>query len=118
MKNENREGYKKTKLGWIPIDWKLLPISEITDRVTNRVEVEEDKEYQEIGIRSHGKGVFHKKKVTGKSLGNKRVFWIESDCFVVNIVFAWEQAVAKTTEQEVGRIASHRFPMYLSLIHI
>jgi type I restriction enzyme S subunit len=30
----------------------------------------------------------------------------------VNIVFAWEQAVAKTTQNEVGMIASHRFPMY------
>ena len=30
----------------------------------------------------------------------------------MNIVFAWEQAVAKTTEKETGMIASHRFPMY------
>jgi len=112
MMNENRKGYKKTKLGWIPEDWQLLSIDEITDRITKRVEVEEDKEYQQIGIRSHGKGIFRKEKVTGKSLGKKRVFWIEPDCFIVNIVFAWEQAVAKTTEKEVGMIASHRFPMY------
>ena len=31
---------------------------------------------------------------------------------MLNIVFAWEQAVAKTTESEQGMIASHRFPMY------
>lgn len=30
----------------------------------------------------------------------------------MNIVFAWERAVAKTTEKENGMIASHRFPMY------
>jgi type I restriction enzyme S subunit len=40
------------------------------------------------------------------------VFWVKPDCFVVNIVFAWEQAVARTTEKEFGKIASHRFPMY------
>lgn len=107
-----KPGYKKTKFGWIPNDWNLMSIDEITDRITNRVEVEEEELYQEIGIRSHGKGIFHKEKVTGRSLGNKRVFWIEPDCFVVNIVFAWEQAVSKTTENEVGMIASHRFPMY------
>ena len=112
VKEETRTGYKKTKLGWIPDEWKLLSIDELTDRVTNRVEVESDNEYQEIGIRSHGKGLFHKDITKGKSLGNKRVFWIQSDCFIVNIVFAWEQAVAKTTEKEVGMIASHRFPMY------
>jgi len=32
--------------------------------------------------------------------------------FVVNIVFAWEQAVAVTGAAENGMIASHRFPMY------
>ena len=68
--------------------------------------------YQQIGIRSHAKGIFYKDKVTGESLGNKRVFGIEPHCFVVNIVFAWEHAVAKTTENEIGMIASHRFPMY------
>ena len=30
----------------------------------------------------------------------------------MNIVFAWEQAIGKTTQSEVGMIGSHRFPMY------
>lgn len=69
-------------------------------------------EANELSVRSHGKGIFHKDEVTGKELGNKRVFWVEPNCFVVNIVFAWERAVAKTTDNENGMIASHRFPMY------
>ena len=71
--------------------------------------------YEQIGIRSHGKGLFYKEAVTGKSLGNKRVFWVKENAFVVNIVFAWEQAVAKTTVKEIDKIASHRFPMYLPI---
>lgn len=55
---------------------------------------------------------FYKEEVSAVEIGNKRVFWVEPDCFVVNIVFAWERAVARTTEQEKGMIASHRFPMY------
>jgi len=47
-----------------------------------------------------------------RSLGNKRVFRVHPDCFIVNIVFAWEQAVAKTSANEIGMIASHRFPMF------
>ena len=70
-------------------------------------------EYRQIGIRSHGKGIFHKPAVTGNALGNKRVFWITPNALVLNIVFAWEQAVAVTSEIERGMIASHRFPMYL-----
>ncbi len=93
-------------------EWKEYRISEVFDRVVNPVTVEKNKCYKQIGIRSHGKGLFYKEEVTGEELGNKRVFWVEPDCFVVNIVFAWERAVAKLTEAERGMIASHRFPMY------
>ncbi len=93
-------------------EWKLVAVKDIVDRVSKPVLVEEKTLYTQIGIRSHGKGLFYKDPVDGKSLGNKRVFWVEPDCFIVNIVFAWEQAVAKTTKAELGYIASHRFPMY------
>jgi len=45
-------------------------------------------------------------------LGDKAVFWVQRDCLILNIVFAWEQAVSRTTAREEGKIASHRFPMY------
>ena len=102
----------KTKVGLLPKDWKLQAISDIVKRIKKPFTPESETLYREIGIRSHCKGIFHKEEVTGSSLGNKSVFWIQPDCFVVNIVFAWEHAIAKTTEAEVGMIASHRFPMY------
>lgn len=93
-------------------EWKSKKVASVFDRVSNKVDVIENGYYEQIGIRSHGKGIFYKESVSGKELGNKRVFWVEPDVFIVNIVFAWEQAVAKTTQNEVGMIASHRFPMY------
>ncbi|ACA56258.1 restriction endonuclease subunit S [Clostridium botulinum] len=93
-------------------EWKEKKCSNLFDKIRNRVDVEENKSYKQIGIRSHGKGIFYKEEVTGKELGNKRVFWVEPNVFIVNIVFAWERAVARTTENEIGMIASHRFPMY------
>ena len=92
--------------------WNIKKIDEITLKISIPVNVDDDSYYQQIGIRSHGKGIFIKDLVTGKSLGDKRVFWVQEGVFIVNIVFAWEQAVAKTTKREIGMIASHRFPMY------
>lgn len=109
---QENEEKTNTYLGAIPSDWELKTISEIVKRVKKPFTPEPETLYREIGIRSHCKGIFHKEEVTGASLGNKSVFWIQPDCFVVNIVFAWEHAIAKTTEAEVGMIASHRFPMY------
>jgi type I restriction enzyme S subunit len=96
----------------VPPDWEIVKLVTLLQRVRKPVKVEADELYREIGIFSHGRGIFHKEERTGVSLGNKSVFWVEPDCFVVNIVFAWEQAVAKTTIAEKGMIASHRFPMY------
>ena len=96
----------------VPDGWNTLPISDILERVSEPVFPKPEENYYQIGIRSHGKGLFHKEAVTGEALGNKRVFRIHPDCFIVNIVFAWEQAVAKTSANEIGMIASHRFPMF------
>lgn len=94
-------------------NWITDRIDHFLVRYVNSVDVELDTEYKQIGIRSHGKGIFHKDPVTGKELGNKRVFWVHPDAFTVNIVFAWEQAVALTSSEEEGYIASHRFLMFL-----
>lgn len=106
------DGYKKTKAGILPVDWDVHMLRDCLQRIERPVEVEPNELYTQIGIRSHGKGLFYKEPVTGETLGNKSVFWIEPDCFIVNIVFAWEQAIGKTTQSEVGMIGSHRFPMY------
>ncbi|WP_369769457.1 restriction endonuclease subunit S [Flavobacterium sp. WC2416] len=105
----DKKGYK------IPNDWEVISLSAVLEQIKNSVKPEKDKLYKQIGIRSHAKGIFYKEAVTGESLGNKSVFAVEPDCFMVNIVFAWEHAIAKTTTAELDMIVSHRFPMYKPL---
>jgi type I restriction enzyme, S subunit len=93
--------------------WHTQKISSLLSKATVPVIVSPEEMYREIGIRSHGKGVFHKEPVRGKVIGTKRVFRVVEKAFTVNIVFAWEQAVATTSKAEEGMIASHRFPMYV-----
>lgn len=94
--------------------WRERRIAEILTKVSIPVDVEEGRAYREIGVRSHGKGVFHKEPVDGKAIGEKRVFQVIPNALILNIVFAWEQSVATTSDEEVGMIASHRFPMFVS----
>ena len=100
------------KKSLFPANWQEYTIADCLRRIEHPVDVDPTTLYTQIGIRSHGKGLFYKEPVTGESLGNKAVYWIEPDCFILNIVFAWEQAISKTTQAEVGMIGSHRFPMY------
>jgi len=109
---KNNENVPKLRFPGFTDAWEQCRLGEMLEKVSIRVELEKELMYKQIGIRSHGKGIFYKESVTGESIGNKRVFWVEPDSLILNIVFAWEQAVARTTEKEVGMIASHRFPMY------
>lgn len=96
----------------IPAGWALRKLRRLLTRVKRPITVDPDSEYREIGIRSWGKGFFHKDVVRGALLEGKSVFSIEPGDFVLNIVFAWEGAVAVATDAERGMVGSHRFPTF------
>lgn len=91
------------------VEWERVRVGDVAPLVRRPVEAIADKTYREIGIRSFGKGVFHKAPTTGLEIGSKRVFAVEPGDLLFNIVFAWEGAVAVATEAERGMIGSHRF---------
>ncbi len=79
-----------------------------------QVAVDIAREYEEIGVRSFGRGIFHKEPVDGATLRDKRVFYIEPGDLVISNVFAWEGAIAVSSEAERGKIGSHRFMTFAS----
>lgn len=87
-------------------------IGDVIRRIRRPVEVDPTSIYEEVGIRSFGRGFFPKPPVTGADLGNKSIFEIRRGDLTLNIVFAWEGAVALASDAEHGRVASHRFPTY------
>jgi type I restriction enzyme, S subunit len=97
----------------LPSGWRIQTLGQLVERRAVAVDPDPTEFYREIGIRSHGKGIFHKEPIRGRELGEKRVYLIEPGCLVFNIVFAWEGAVGLTSLREAGMIASHRFPTFL-----
>jgi len=95
-----------------PASWTLQKLRRLIRQVKRPVAVVPEEEYQEIGIRSWGKGIFHKDPVSGAFLDEKSIFRIAPGDFVLNIVFAWEGAVGVASERERGLVASHRFPTF------
>lgn len=82
---------------------------EIAPLVRRPIETSPDQFYPEVGIRSFGRGVFHKEPKTGSELGEKRLFEWKAGDLLFNVVFAWEGAVAVATQAEDGKVGSHRF---------
>lgn len=65
--------------------------------------------YPELGIRSFGKGTFHKPALAGTDVGTKRLYRIEPGDLLFSDVFAWEGAIAVARAEDSGRFGSHRF---------
>ena len=87
----------------------MRPMGEVAPLVRRPVEIDLDAVYPELGVRSFGRGTFHKPDLPGIEIGSKKLFHIEPGDLVFNIVFAWEGAVAVASPEDAGRVGSHRF---------
>lgn len=84
-------------------------MQDVAPLVRREVRVELEASYPELGIRSFGKGTFHKPALTGSDAGSKRLFRIEQGDLLFSNVFAWEGAIAIVQQEDHGRFGSHRF---------
>lgn len=85
------------------------PMAEVAPLVRREVEIDLEGAYPELGIRSFGKGTFHKPPLDGAEVGSKRLFRIEAGDLLFSNVFAWEGAIAVAQPEDTGRFGSHRF---------
>ena len=92
-------------------DWEKKPLGSIVIPYSDPVEVPHDG-YERLGIRSHGKGVFHEYVEAGKEITTAQLHRVAAHNFIVNITFAWEHAVAVTCDSDAGKLVSHRFPQF------
>ena len=89
--------------------WPMTALAEFAPIVRRSVDIRLDHSYPELGVRSFGKGTFHKPPLTGVDAGTKRLFKIEPGDLVLSNVFAWEGAIAVASPHDGGRYGSHRF---------
>lgn len=92
-------------------EWEKKPLGAIVIPYSDPVEVPHDG-YERLGIRSHGKGVFHEYVEAGKEITTAQLHRVAAHNFIVNITFAWEHAVAVTCDSDAGKLVSHRFPQF------
>jgi type I restriction enzyme S subunit len=90
-----------------------VPVKQFMALERRQVFPQAGKDYREIGIKSFGRGIFHKDPVSADEIGAKRVFAIAPGDLVFSNVFAWEGAVGLASEAESGMIGSHRFMTYV-----
>ncbi|MGM0828989.1 MAG: restriction endonuclease subunit S [Bacillota bacterium] len=68
--------------------------------------------YTRLGLRSHAKGTFHELVPDVKAVNMDKLYEVHEGDFIINITFAWEQALAVAQKEDHGKLVSHRFPTY------
>jgi len=86
-----------------------LPMENVAPLVRRPVDVQPNAVYLELGVRSFGKGTFHKPALPGSEVGTKKLYRIETGDIVLSNVFAWEGGIAVAKKEDTGRVGSHRF---------
>jgi type I restriction enzyme S subunit len=87
----------------------LRSMAQVAPLVRREQPIDLDGSYPELGIRSFGKGTFHKPPLSGSDVGTKRLYRIEQGDLLFSNVFAWEGAIAIAQSTDAGRFGSHRF---------
>jgi type I restriction enzyme S subunit len=90
------------------------PLEQVAAPVRRPVTTTPDGSYPELGLRSYGKGTFHKPALSGTEVGSKRIFHIHPGDLVFSNVFAWEGAIAVAQPEDAGRVGSHRYITYVA----
>ena len=93
------------------LSWEQREFGEIVSEYVDPVSTP-TKGYYRLGIKSHAKGTFHSYVRPGMELGTAQMHRVAANNFIVNITFGWEHAVAITTEDDAGKLVSHRFPQF------
>ena len=85
------------------------PMAEVAPLVRRPVEIEPDQSYPELGVRSFGRGTFHKPALDGSKLTWQKLFLIHEGDLVFSNIKAWEGAFAVAGPEDHNRVGSHRY---------
>ena len=111
-RGELPNGYQRTKAGIFPDEWTVGRFSDILHNEPRPV-AKPDKPYWRVGVRSWAKGTFQTYVDDPSKVDMEELYVVRENDLIVNITFAWEQAIALVKKEDDGLLVSHRFPTYV-----
>ncbi len=86
----------------------LRSMADVAPLVRRPVEIEADREFTEIGVRSYYNGIFHRRTMSGSEFSWQKLFWIKESDLVFSNLMAWEKAIAVAAAHDDGTVGNHR----------
>jgi type I restriction enzyme S subunit len=86
----------------------LRPMAEVAPLVRREVNIDPEKSYTELGVRSFYKGTFQRRTVQGSDFSWQDLYRIRAGDLVFSNIMAWEQAIAVAKDEDDGCVGNHR----------
>lgn len=92
-------------------------MEDVVPIVKREVEISFDDDYPELGVRSFGKGGFHKPTLKGMDLPEWQKFYrMEGGDLIFNVRKSWEGSIGVASDEDHERVASHN--SYLTCVPV
>ncbi len=101
----------KKRLAWFTEKWQTIELEKCLNYNPRPVD-KPSKNFFALWIRSHWKWIFHKNDFDPEDIAIDTLYEVKENDLVINITFAWEQAIAIANKIDDWWLVSHRFPTY------
>lgn len=88
-------------------------LGDIAPLTRRPIVVDPKKHYPQIAVRSFGRGTFRKPPLIGPEVTWQKPFLVKANDILISNIKAWEGAIAVVSQDDDGRVGSHR---YLTLV--
>ena len=96
----------------LPSTWKEAAVGEVVAAITERRRVDLERQYNLMGVKWYGNGVFHRETVEGASLSSTYLTPAVPRAFIYNRLFAWKASFAVVPTSFADHFVSNEFPQF------
>lgn len=93
-------------------DFEFVVTKDILKPIKNIILLQENEEYEKLGVSGKGNGVFKREPVKGTLIKAKKLNQVEPLWFVYSRLFAHNGSFAFTTNETAGGVFSNEFPTF------
>jgi type I restriction enzyme, S subunit len=94
--------------------WETVTLGDLLERVKRPIQLQPEEEYQTVGLRSRGAGLFLKPPLKGKKIAAKTLFRVDTDDIVYSRLFSWQGSFGVVDDEQAGAVASGEFPTFIT----
>ena len=92
--------------------WPLVPLGEVLTKSEDWVDLEPERQYNEVTIRLWGKGVVLRRQVIGAEIASSRRLRVQANQFILSRIDARNGAIGLVPESLDGAVVSTDFPTF------